>query len=217
MMGVCVLYSGGFDSTHAAIHYLEKENIVSLLTFDNWAISFIEQIEGSIDRFNSVNPKSTVSHDTISIMHLLQTIVFDYLEQDILQDQKNLICVWCKLCMTAASIVYCIKNNIKVLADGYRKSQSYHPEQIPIVVSKIDEFVRSYGINYQHPIYEIEDDRLLRLKWYKYSIASTSIKTHCVIHSISNYDYKEEVLIKYIERKLPYLTEYINNEINNIS
>jgi hypothetical protein len=66
--------------------------------------------------------------------------------------------------MTAASIIYCIKNDIKVLADGYRKLQSYHPEQTPIFVSKIDEFAASYGIDYQHPIYEIEDDRVLRLK-----------------------------------------------------
>jgi len=217
IMDVCVLYSGGFDSTHTAIHYLEKGNNVHLLTFDNGAISYIEQICGSVDRFRSIDKEAKVTHDITSIMHLLQTVVFDSLESDILWDKKNLICVWCKLCMTAAAIIYCIQNNIKILADWYRKTQACHPEQTPIFMSNIDEFAASYGIDYQHPIYDITDDRVLRLKWYKYSIASTSIKTHCVIHSVSNYDYKEETILKYINRKIPSLREYIQKEIERTS
>jgi len=55
--------------------------------------------------------------------------------------------------MLAEAILYCKRNGITEIADGFKKEQDYYPEQTPEYMERADEFARQHSISYLHPLY----------------------------------------------------------------
>lgn len=204
---VAIMFSGGLDSTCATIHYLEQGYHTHLIVFDNGAISYLEQIREKLPYLEKINADGKVKFQVISIRHLMRALVFDDLVEDILASEEDMTCVGCKIAMTTEMIAYCLKRNITLMADGYRKSQDYHPEQTKTFVEKIDDFVAEHGIQYEHPVYRAKNDEELRKTCIEANVPFTSTQTYCVIFSPDTSS--EEKVGKYTDKKLPIARSYI--------
>lgn len=78
-------------------------------------------------------------------------------------NNKNLVCVACKVAMHTRAIIYCMENYIPHLVAGYAKRQEYYPEQTPVFMEKIAEFSARFGVRTHFPLYEdLEDEMVTR-------------------------------------------------------
>ncbi len=211
---VAILYSGGLDSTHTAIHYLERGVSPHLITFDNGAVSFLEQIERQLSYLERVDPNIPIIFKIISIRHLMRKIVFDTLTEDILEFKQDMTCVGCKIAMTAEIILYAIRHGIKTISDGYRKKQDYHPEQTTEFMDGVDSFVRDNGLNYTHPVYDVENNGELIDRGIRHNIPFTSVQTYCVIFSPDTQRGQEAAIADYVAKKIPVAQKYIDDELS---
>jgi hypothetical protein len=76
-------------------------------------------------------------------------------------NNKNLVCVACKVAMHTRAIIYCIENFVPHLVAGYARRQEYYPEQTPVFMDRIAEFSSSFGIRTYFPVYEEFEDEVI--------------------------------------------------------
>ena len=148
---VAVLFSGGADSTAAAVHYLERGYFSHLITFDNGAQRGFDRAEMRGAAVAKEFP-GRCSWRLLDCKPLFHALAINNLEKDV-RRYGNLVCCGCKLAMLVEAILYCKRNDIHEIADGFRKSQDYYPEQTPEYINPADEFARRYGIAYAHPLW----------------------------------------------------------------
>jgi len=152
MKKVTVLFSGGADSMAAAVHYLMNNYSVKLLTYDNGAERNFEKSAKTAEALRKRFP-GKVSWTLNDSGVLFKKTGIDALAGDIKKYGDNLLCCSCKLAMLAEAIVYCLKNNVKIIADGFNRNQLYYPEQLPEYIDITGSLAARYGIKYEHPIY----------------------------------------------------------------
>ncbi|PIY15310.1 MAG: hypothetical protein COZ15_07025 [Elusimicrobia bacterium CG_4_10_14_3_um_filter_49_12_50_7] len=130
MKTIGLLFSGGADSMSAAVYYLKAGCGVKMVTFDNGAERKFENSKKTADIIKKKFP-GKVSWVMKDSNVLFKKIGVDKIKDDVKKYGDSLICCSCKIVMLAEMIVYCKKNNIKVIADGFNKNQLYYPEQLP--------------------------------------------------------------------------------------
>ncbi len=62
-------------------------------------------------------------------------------------------CGFCKLAMHVRTLLYCLDNGIKTVADGSNRNMSFFPAQMPEVVLLVRELYKSFGIEYVTPVF----------------------------------------------------------------
>lgn len=157
---VALLFSGGSDSTLAAIHLLEEFERVHLLTFDHDAIpdkgmrSF-----ASADRLRQRFGEERVVHKIINIQGILDKVY----RKSHLHDLKRYglfevnICAACKLSMYLATVKYCLENNLSFAASGANKDgRDLISDQMVRVSEILEDFFRRQGITYLTPVYDVD-------------------------------------------------------------
>ncbi|MBA3052038.1 7-cyano-7-deazaguanine synthase [bacterium] len=152
MRTIALLFSGGADSMSAAVYYLKAGDRVKMVTFDNGAERKFENSKKTAELIRKKFP-GQVSWQLQDSSALFKKMGIVNIDKDIQKYGDSLVCCSCKLAMLAEMIVYCRKNNIKVIADGFNKNQLYYPEQLPEYMEPAGELTRKYGITYEHPIY----------------------------------------------------------------
>jgi hypothetical protein len=89
-------------------------------------------------------------------------------------NNKNLVCVACKVAMHARAIIYCMENFVPHLVAGYARRQEYYPEQTPVFMNKIAAFSECFGIRTHFPVYEdLEDETITRHILEDFGLPST--------------------------------------------
>ncbi len=78
-----VLYSGGSDSTLAAVKILEEYEKVTLLTFDPGFIFFLENSRKHVPELQQKFGAENVSHKIINISHAIRNILFHDVKYDL--------------------------------------------------------------------------------------------------------------------------------------
>jgi 7-cyano-7-deazaguanine synthase in queuosine biosynthesis len=167
MKEISILFSGGPDSTLAALYALQKADRIHLITYHHRLMSHDKLISGK--------PKSsTVVQELIKNYGRSRIVVFN---QDIWELFKKIyfhnifislqnygsfcipwICGACKLAMHVKSIEYDLKNNIQTTYDGANKeSAAVFPAQNKNYVRIMQELYESYGMTYDTPVYDIEN------------------------------------------------------------
>ncbi|MBZ0270918.1 hypothetical protein K8I61_02690 [bacterium] len=152
-----VLFSGGTDSTFAAWRVAERVRHVTLLTFDNGFIFFIENSKRHADALRNALGTDRVTHEIIPIKDAIRRILLGRPKEDLKKYGFNLtalVCLGCRMSMHAAALIYNLENGIPIVADGSIMEQSSIPEQL-------DGFIRAnrrrlwerYGIRHYSPIY----------------------------------------------------------------
>jgi len=157
---VALLFSGGSDSTLAAIRLLKEFDKIHLLTFDHDAIpdkgkrSFTN-VELLHKRFG----KERFVHKIINIQDILNQVY----RKSRLHDLRRYgffevnICAACKLSMYLAMIKYCLVNNISFAASGSNKDAGdLISDQMVKVSELLEEFFKKQGITFMTPVYDVD-------------------------------------------------------------
>lgn len=208
MNKVLILFSGGIDSTATSLYYLQKGYKVQLITFDNGAEKGFDR---SKHTSNLIKQKfrGKCSWKLLNSSSLFHEIAIKNLERDI-KKYGNLVCCGCKIAMLAECIIYCKKNGIKIIADGFEKEQTYYPEQTPEYIKATDSFAKEYGISCEHPIYNMSSKEIKDVT-INAGMREKPIQASCLfgLNRVKNKNIK-----KYVLDKLPTARQYIKKSFS---
>jgi predicted subunit of tRNA(5-methylaminomethyl-2-thiouridylate) methyltransferase len=151
---VAVMFSGGRDSSLAAVIYCTGGFRVKLLRFTTGfgipsPLPEIREAELRKRFDDAILP----TPEPIVVYGLVRRIAIAEIEDDFRQfDGKNLVLLGEKLALHAASIVHCLNNEIEILADGTSGYQTEMPEQRDTAIDFFRELARRYGVRYETPV-----------------------------------------------------------------
>jgi hypothetical protein len=125
-------------------------------------------------------------------------------------NNKNLVCVACKVAMHTRAIIYCMENFIPHLATGYARRQEYYPEQTPVFMEKISYFSSSFGIRTHFPVYnEFEDEMVTRHVLEDLGLPSTGGGERKCLFCQTLTTATEKEIGDYLDDMLPLVRKYI--------
>lgn len=149
------MFSGGLDSTVAAISLSGKYGKVHLLTYCNGHGHY--HLQKSRARAEELKRKlgDRFIHRLISIEDMFSRLLLDTLLEDYRKYRSAFIwCMGCKLTMHARSIIYNLENGIRLMCDGSSQDTNEMVEQGIMSISMVKMFYKKYGIDYTVPVYE---------------------------------------------------------------
>jgi len=158
MKEIAILYSGGTDSTAAAVLMSKEFDKVHLLTYQRFGIFSIKNSSFNYPFLENKFGKDKFIHKILKVDRLFKEISY-------VQYGKNLkkygffllaTCELCKLTMHLRTLVYCLENNIKAVACGANKNMIFFPDQTPECMVEIRKFYARYGISYFNPVYDFD-------------------------------------------------------------
>lgn len=205
---VAVLFSGGADSTAVAVHYLKAGRAAHLLTFDNGAEKWLELAEYKAGFIRKRFP-SLCTWELLDSTSLFRDLAIATMVDDVKRHGAggNLVCCGCKLAMLCEAVVYCRRNGIRVIADGFQKGQDYYPEQTDDYIAPADRFALSYGIRYAHPFW---DDPSLKQEAITLggAVPPAPIQPWCIFGCNPILD--KRGIRPYVRSKLPAMKTYVD-------
>jgi predicted subunit of tRNA(5-methylaminomethyl-2-thiouridylate) methyltransferase len=151
---VAVMFSGGRDSSLAAVIYCTRDFRVQLLRFMT-GFGIPSPLPGirETELRNRFEDAILPTPEPIGVYGLVRRIAVAEIEDDFRRfDGKNLVLLGEKLALHAASIVYCLNNGIEVLADGTSGYQADMPEQRDTAIDFFRELAQRYEIRYETPV-----------------------------------------------------------------
>lgn len=152
-----VLFSGGLDSSLAVCKMIEQGYDIELLHFDQGALLSNDLPSIRMSEIQKAYPSSSVTMHKINASGIFRCLALTTLESDIIKHNVSLICMGCKLAMHVCASIFCVRNNISVVADGSTKRQERYAEQRMIAIDFIKNLYGKYGIIYTNPIYYLEE------------------------------------------------------------
>jgi 7-cyano-7-deazaguanine synthase in queuosine biosynthesis len=166
MTAISILFSGGPDSTLAAIYALQKVHQVHLLTYHHKLMTHRKTESGEEKHMRVAKELSRIygadrviiSKDQIS--NLLRRIYRNT------TTHRGYCIPWicgaCKLAMHIKTIEYNLRNKIKITYDGANKeSASVFPAQSLVYIDIIKRLYRMYDMSYETPVYDLEKTDVL--------------------------------------------------------
>ena len=153
------MFSGGVDSTVAAMQLLDDFDRVHLLTYSNgYGHYAFGRTRRRVKVLDERHPGRFV-HFTSSIKDsfekvCLSTIIGDYKKYG----SAFMWCMGCKLVMHARSIIYCRQNGIEWMSDGSASDSDEMVEQMLLSVSMTYWLYRDWGVEYFAPVYNLDRD-----------------------------------------------------------
>ncbi|MBM4353010.1 MAG: hypothetical protein FJ109_04325 [Deltaproteobacteria bacterium] len=156
---VALMFSGGVDSTVAAIRLVEEFDQVHLLTFANGYGHYgFGRTRRRVCELNERYPGRFV-HFEASIRDLFERVCLSTIVEDYRRFGSAFMwCMGCKLAMHARSVVYCRENGIGHMSDGSAADSDEMVEQMLLSVSMIHWLYADYDIEYIVPVYGIGRD-----------------------------------------------------------
>ncbi len=156
---VSLLFSGGVDSTTAALLLAERYDRVHLLTWGNGYGHYrigrtrrrVEELRRHCgDRF---------VHVVGSVRSLFERMLPDPLAEYRRYGSAFIWCLGCKMAMHMRAILYDLEHGITEAADGSSQSTGEMVEQMLLSVCLIREMYEEYGIAYRTPVYTFPRER----------------------------------------------------------
>jgi len=203
-----LLFSGGLDSSAVAVLLLQNQMDVTLIAINNGAHKWFELAAQKAEYLMHNYPNSC-RFKVLDSSYLFRELVIKQLAKDVPQ-YGHLICCGCKLAMLAEAIIYCKTNNLRTIADGFKKVQNYYPEQTPEFMNPTRLLAQQYGITLAHPVYEGYDQQLEDIA-LSGNIPSSPIQPFCLFER--NPIVGNTHVLPYVESKLAALREYIDSRI----
>jgi hypothetical protein len=219
-----LLYSGGTDSTLAAILLAERFDRVRLVTYDHrwWTGHF--DLRKALARGRRVRERlgpDRITHEFVRMGPLFHRFVTATLLDDYRRFHTNTCCVGCKLAMHTRTVLFNLERGIRYAADGSAADQSYHAEQLGGVLARVRRLYQRYGIEYANPSFSIlEADR--RAKVEVAGLGAKAAQPRCLFGAYDFFIYtplhvahhqEEDVMTAYMDYKLPLAFRVIDEEI----
>ncbi len=158
---VAVQYSGGADSTMAAIIAGQHFEKVHLLTFHHAFIRAKEKSEVNAVKLQQILGSDTVIHRYLDTTQVLNQIIFGNYIGDLLKYGTLPVgwpCLACKLSFDAHTIEYACANDIGVVVDGADLRVEFQLSQGHAGMLELRrQFYQEYDIDFRHPVAHMED------------------------------------------------------------
>lgn len=216
---VLLMYSGGKDSTLAAIRLVKAGYNVYFIHFDNgsmrdvdkpyltWKKSFANY-EGYYFpyEYSSVNVESDFKHffsDWISRYD-------DTLEDGTITSEVR--CLACRASMYLRAIKIAKKEGFKYIADGARISQKFMLEQIPMT-TRFRELANSQGIEVLYPVLDLTYDKAKKQEIMDAGFSAKSWESKCLLGrgAMDKTPSDEDEILSYYDDKIkPILDESLS-------
>jgi len=177
-----VQYSGGADSTVAAILAAHRFARVHLLSFYHPFILERGRAKLNADKLANIFGSDAIVHVLVDATQALDRMMF----RDYWRDMRKYwtfpigdACLLCKLSFDVGSIAYACENGIKVVVDGsdlrvpFQLSQGHEG-----MLELRREFYSEYGIDFRHPAARLEDTTLELIGFGLHSNPSCLIYPH---------------------------------------
>jgi tRNA(Ile)-lysidine synthase TilS/MesJ len=157
----CVLYSGGADSTLAAVRVLEHHAPVHLLSFRHRRMSQLEKTSAAARNLQQRFGRDTIIHRWIDMTPLWQGILAAPPHRSLSPTGIFALllkpCLACKVAMHRLTLSYCLEHDIPTAADGaHPDGAALFPEQLEEGIAVVRAFYRRFGIAYETPVYTVD-------------------------------------------------------------
>ena len=223
-METTLLFSGGVDSTLAAVLLAERFQRVRLITYNHgwWSGHFrLGKARRRARELQRVLGPDRVSYVYLPVGDLFHRFVTSTLLEDYRRFRANTCCVGCKLAMHTRTAIYNLRHGIGHVADGSAADQAFHAEQLDGVLSGIRRLYARYGIEYDNPSFTI-DTAARKARLRAAGLKPKGVQPRCLvgaydffIHtSLHQAHHEEEVFVEYMEYKLPLAFEIIDQAIS---
>jgi len=160
---ICIMFSGGLDSTLSAVISTNKSKKLHLLTFDNGAHLYFKKAVTTVNKLRKYFYKNEFIHKIICIRDLIKILRKNIKEELIDYKSPLIIDICCRLSMVTKTIIYCLENNISNSADGSSYEQSMRDNRFigfkggaienSSYMGEMTKLFRKYGIIFYNPVY----------------------------------------------------------------
>lgn len=227
---VMLNFSGGDDSLTAAYVLAGQTRELHLVTFKVLSEMFLSLAKVNLEKLREDFPDTKIIHQTVDMRPVQRKVFHSYFEYCDEFSRKwapiGRWCFSCQLSMRAASVPYCIRNGIKVCADGSTKAEYYHASHKAKIVNREKKLMAGYGIRFIVPVYDFPEETrsFLKRKGYKigreiYAVKST--QPFCfftffqvVRQKASRSETPEDAVVEYLDRITPDLKAVIDGELD---
>lgn len=174
IMKKCVLqFTGGRDSTLTALKLIEefKYNELHLLTFKTDLTTDLEKVKTNIEKLRLYfGETAKIVHKIIDTNDLLKDMVQKNYIKNIFKYHTfyvSTFCPSCRLSHHTHTIIYCLQNGIKNVADGVNDLTGFDLFQQEWAVEKVRKLYENYEIDYFTPLLKetISSEQILKEKY----------------------------------------------------
>lgn len=163
---VSLMFSGGVDSTTAALALAERFERVHLLSYSNgYGHTKLHRTATRVRELERhAGPRFV--HHRASIQPLFDRLLVDDLQAEYRRWGSGFVwCLACKLAMHSHSILYGLEHRIPEMADGSSASTGEMVEQSLLSLYLFRELYAEWGIRFTTPVYTIpREQEIERLK-----------------------------------------------------
>ncbi|MFC1554837.1 7-cyano-7-deazaguanine synthase [candidate division KSB1 bacterium] len=157
--GISVLFSGGSDSTLAAVKAMEKTEEVHLLTFHHKLMGKTGKHKKVILELRELYKNNLIIEYEEEIDNLYKKCYTTKMQNYLLKYRTFYfpwLCGACKLAMHISTINYNLRNNILTTFDGANIESAYlFPAQTNNYINVMKDFYKLFGMTYECPVYNI--------------------------------------------------------------
>lgn len=207
---VLLLYSGGKDSTLAAIRLKNDGYNVHFIHFDNGAM--LDTDKPYLTFKNTFADHKGYYFDYQNHSVNIERSFKDYFNcwkeehGNVLKDEtldSEVRCLSCRLAMYTEAIKYAKEHGFKYIAEGARISQKFMIEQ-PLMIEQLQNLATNYGIEVLYPVLDLEDDFLEKEELIENGFSSRSWESKCLLgrRAKEKNDEDEKIIIDYYEEKI---------------
>lgn len=209
-----LLYSGGKDSTLAAIRLYKAGYNVHFIHFDNGHM--LDQNKPYLTFLETFNKDKDYYFDYSLSSVDIKDLFNEYFKEYKLDDQSlesEIRCLSCRMAMYTKAIEIAKERGYKYIAEGARISQKFMLEQLPII-TRIKDLASSHGIKLLCPVLYVDDDQKLIEELLSSGHSSKTWESKCLIGKPAKdkseedeqliIDYYDTVIEPSIQKRLKY-------------
>jgi len=223
MKEISVLFSGGPDSTLAALYALQKTDRVHLLTYHHKLMSHYQSTSGKKKHWNVTKElrQKYGNHRIVEYEDQVWSLLKKIYRQNIIYyflKYKTFCIPWicgaCKLAMHIQTIKYNLEHNIGTTYDGaHKESSDLFPAQSLGYIKVVKKLYEAYEMKYENPVYDIDGTDVETEKFGLSSCKNT--KNEHVFFSTQHSCFTG--LLIHLHSKLYYRFVRTNKTIDNLS
>lgn len=153
-----LLYSGGSDSTLAAIRLLERHPRLTLLTMSHRGHVGSELIDQQVLRLGRyLGDPERLEHVHLPVDRLFRFLSYERYLGHLRRYRSFMlsVCGLCKLAIHWRALLYCREQGVARIADGAVRSMSAYPAQNErVMLGPMRDLYREHGIQYDNPVFD---------------------------------------------------------------
>ncbi len=183
-----VMFSGGRDSTLAALRLHRARSRVALVTVSSGHLVGIDRVKRRLAELAQILPAQTACLQVRQPADLRTDVSF--------YDQT---CLPCHHAYVVVSAAIAATFGARRLAFGYAGYQSDWPEQTPLAVSRLEAVLARHGIALELPVYDLASRSAAKAELTEAGLSDEALEQKC-LRQVTNVALDEQHLTQQVNR-----------------